>query len=579
MSFHLSRRRSRAILASLVAGALLTLCAPAWALSKGQLDTSFGSSGFANLGSNTRLLATAVQSDGKVVAVGASGVDSGGVHLLVVRFTSSGQLDPSFSGGRVTGRANVVGHAVAIQSDGKIVVAGKSTDSNGSTNAGVFVERFNSNGSVDGGFGSGGVVTTLTGSGNGEGNAVAIDGNEIVVAGDGSITSGPLQDQGFPGVAIVRISPTGHVDSSTVNDLGRYSIATGVAIQPDGKIVIGGTQRGDLQTTQTLAARFNSNGTRDNSFAGGGFVHQYTVNAGYSGFNSVALQPDGKVVLAGTALNGNTGINMLVVRLSSSGVPDGSFGSGGAAQLPASANAQAVNTQNAPYGALGVVVAGGEIFTSGWYATSNGQKQLALWGLTGSGASDSGFGSGGRTLIGHGIDNLQGNSLAIAPDGKLLVAGEDDSIFPQATAGFEARFGGPSTGPVFRPVISRVSARPTRFRAANKGGSTASSGGMKITYNDSQASRMVFTVLQALPGVKRGKKRCVAPPKRKRANCTRIVNKGSFTNNDKKGSNTVHFTGRVRGRKLAPGSYTLQLVPTFQGRTGRSTTIRFQIIR
>ena len=578
MSFHLSRQRSRAILASLVVGVLLTVCAPAWALSKGQLDTSFGSAGFASLGSNTRLLATAVQSDGKVVAVGASGVDSGGVHLLVVRFTSSGQLDSSFSGGRVTGPANVVGHAVAIQSDGKIVVAGKSTDSSGSTNAGVFVERFNSNGSVDGGFGSGGMVTTLTGAGHGEGNAVAMQGNEIVVAGDGSITNGPLQDQGFPGVAIVRISSTGHVDSSSVNDLGRYSIATGVAIQPDGKIVIGGTQRGDLQTTQTLAARFNSNGSRDNSFAGGGFVHQYTVNAGYSGFNAVALQPDGKVVLAGAALNGNTGINMLVVRLTSGGSPDGSFGSGGAVQLPASKSAQAASSQNAPYGALGLVVAGGGIFTAGWY-DNFGQKQLALWGLTGSGSPDSGFGTGGRTLISSDGNNIQGNGFAIAPDGRLLVAGEVDTVFPPASAGFEARFGGPTIAPpIFKPVISRVSARPTRFRAANKGGSTASSGGMKITYNDSQASRMTFTVLQALPGVKRGK-RCVAPPKRKRSNCTRIVIKGSFTHNDSKGTNTVHFTGRVRGHKLAPGSYTLRLVPVFQGHVGRSTTLSFRIIR
>lgn len=449
MTYYLGRARSLCILLGLAIGLSLAITANAWAVGKGQLDTSFGSAGTASLGSNTRLFATAVQSDGKVVAVGASGYGTSAVHLLVVRFTTSGQLDSSFSGGQVTGPANTVGQSVAIQSDGKIVVAGTAItpgDSSGTGKNGIVVARFNSNGSPDGSFGSGGTVGALTNDPDGQGDAVAIDNGEIVVTGAGSITNGPTQDQGYPGVAIVRVSSSGHVDSSTVFDLGRNSIGTGVAIQPDGKIVVSGTQRANLQTTQAIAARFNSNGTQDTSFAGGLFQHQYASNAGYSGFNSVALQPNGDVVLAGGAINGSTGVNALFVRLTSSGALDGSFGSGGALQVPASNNAQSASSEQAPYAALGVAIAGGEIFATGWYDNS-GERELAVWGVTGGGSPDTGFGTGGVTLIQPPNELSQGNGIAIASDGSLLVAGEEDTFLGRTPTGVELRFGGNGSGP------------------------------------------------------------------------------------------------------------------------------------
>ena len=576
MARYLRRLRSPLILIVLAAAVPLASASSASALGKGQLDSSFGSGGIASASSGTELLGTAVQGDGKVVAVGASGVGTPTLHLLVARFTTSGRLDSTFSGGQVTGPANVLGQAVAIQSDGKIVVTGTTTDSTGGSKQGVVVMRLNSNGSRDGGFGSGGVVTTLTGTSHGgQGNAIALaPSGEIIVAGDGAITSGP--DQFFPGVALVRVSKTGHLDSSTVFDLGKYSIATGVAAQPDGKIVVGGTQRGDLQTTQTLAARFNANGTRDTSFAHGLFVHQYAVGAAYSGFNAVALQPDGKVVLAGTALNGSTGINTLVVRLTSGGGLDSSFGSGGAVNISAANNAQSATTQNAPYGALGVVVAAGGIFTAGWYDNFH-LKELALWGLTSNGRLDSGFGSGGRTLVpGSGTNSLQGNAIAIGPTGKLDVAATSIPLLGGGAQGLEAQFGGPTLQPPRTHTISNLHATPRTFRAAKRGGSIGSTG-MKISYTSSVAGKTTFTVLKSLPGVKSGK-RCVAPPKKRRRgqkSCTRTLTLGSFTHNDTTGSNAFRFTGRVRGRALAPGRYTLKIVPNVK----QTFPVRFTIIR
>jgi uncharacterized delta-60 repeat protein len=574
------RPRSVSALILIVLAAAVTLAAAssASALSKGQLDSSFGSGGIASVSSGTELLGTAVQSDGKVVAVGASGVGTPTLHLLVARFTTSGRLDSTFSGGQVTGPANVLGQAVAIQSDGKIVVTGTTTDSTGVSTLGVVVMRLNSNGSRDGRFGSGGVVTTLTRASHGQGNAIAVaPSGEIIVAGDGAITSGP--NQFFPGVALVRVSTTGHLDSSTVFDLGKYSIATGVAVQSNGKIVVGGTQRGDLQTTQTLAARFNSNGTRDTSFAHGLFVHQYAVDAAYSGFNAVALQPDGKVVLAGTALNGGTGINTLVVRLTSGGGLDSSFGSGGAVNISAANNALSASAQNEPYGALGVVVAAGEIFTAGWYDSFH-LKQLALWGLTSTGRLDPGFGSGGQTLVpGSGTNSLQGNAIAIGPTGNLDVAATSIPLLGSGAQGLVAQFGGPPLPPP-RHTISNLRVTSSTFRAAKRGGSIGSTG-MRISYTSSIAGKTVFTVLQPLPGVKSGK-RCVAPPKKRRRgqkSCTRTLTLGSFTHNDTTGSNAFRFTGRVGDRTLAPGRYTLKIVPATLGNVKQTFLVRFTIIR
>ena len=105
----------------------------AQAASPGTLDSSFGSAGAASLGSNTRLFATAVQSNGDVVAVGESGAGTA-TQLLVARFTTSGALDSSFgTGGLVNGPAvagaqGSLARALAIQPDGKIVVVGTATN-------------------------------------------------------------------------------------------------------------------------------------------------------------------------------------------------------------------------------------------------------------------------------------------------------------------------------------------------------------------------------------------------------------------------------------------------------------------
>ena len=174
----------------------------------GSLDTSFSDDGFATtaIGSSAEARAVAVQSDGKIVVAGYSGSGSGH-DLVVVRYHANGTLDTSFgNGGIVTtdvdSGSDDYGMAVALRSDGGIVVAGRS--------GGDFVVvRYTSGGVLDASFGNGGIVTTDIDSGSGDnGEAVALqsDGG-IVVAGFSWIG-------GDADVAVVRYTAAGVLDTS-----------------------------------------------------------------------------------------------------------------------------------------------------------------------------------------------------------------------------------------------------------------------------------------------------------------------------------------------------------------------------
>ena len=431
-----------AVLALLVSGGV----ASAATVGRGQPDPTFGSGGFTGV-SGARLLATSVQSDGKVVAVGDD--EASPQHLLVVRLNSNGTVDSSFNGGHAfLGPAGTVGRAVAVQSDGKIVVAGVAT---GNTSldpiegSGIVVERLNSSGSADGGFGSGGVAVAA-GSG-GIANALAIQSNGKIVVGGSETGPG-----GLPQTAFARFNTNGTLDGSfgsggvATFNLGHYSVANAIVIDNSGRIVFGGSQRANNQSTVFIAGRLNSNGSPDSSFgSGGAFQQQFANGAAVSAAYGVAVQSDNKLVLSGVAGDASLGSTALFVRLTSGGSLDGSFGSGGVTKIPAAANGNQCCDEARSPGAYSVVVSGGEIVGAGMY-DSFGFGRFALWGLNGNGSVDSGFGSGGRFLGPQSNTNVQGMGLAVDSGGDLVVDGFSSGAFA-STTGFAARFGGPSTGP------------------------------------------------------------------------------------------------------------------------------------
>lgn len=274
----------------------------------GKQDTSFGRNGKV-LTPDGQAGAVAIQADGKILAAGERGSN----RFALTRFTSRGRLDRSFgSGGTVvTGFGSggeVYPTALAIQSDGKLVVAGPRFI-NGRTD--LALVRYRSSGRLDPSFGKGGRVMARAG----EPSAVAVqqDGKIVVVAAS----------------AILRYRADGTLDPS-FGVGGKVAIDPGfgaaLAIQADGKLVIAGTGEGRCNCEDPrvfMVARWTSNGSPDLSFGRGGKV--MTAFRDGATADGVAVVRAGKIVASGTV----GGKDFALARYTGSGKLDGSFGKGG----------------------------------------------------------------------------------------------------------------------------------------------------------------------------------------------------------------------------------------------------------
>lgn len=232
---------------------------------------------------------------------------TGGVGRSAAR--GDGDVDRSFgSGGRVTTDLGLddVGNAVAIQADGKLVVAGFSGD-------GFALARYNTDGSSDASFSGDGKVTTDFGTIS-FGYAVTTQRDrKVVVAG----FTRPDPDSDF---ALARYNPDGSLDTSfggdgkVTTDFGANDKAFGVAVQRDGKTVaLGWAGRGS--TASNVLVRYNADGSLDRSFGGDG-----RITSPFFGRSALAIQRNGKIIVAaGGAL----------VRYNADGSLDTSFGGDG----------------------------------------------------------------------------------------------------------------------------------------------------------------------------------------------------------------------------------------------------------
>jgi hypothetical protein len=154
---------------------------------------------------------------------------------------------------------------------------------------------------------------------------------------------------------------------------------------------------------------------------------------------------------------------------------------------------------------------------------------------------------------------------------------------PLGASPFGAQGGAP--GP--RPVIRGMSIRPRAFRALARGGGGAGAGSRRpaatVRFEDSQASATTFTVVELGPTSARAKRECKArahrSPSTRGARCARSVALGRFVRGDRVGRNHFAFSGWIRSRRLAPGSYRLEAVPRFHGLAGLRAVVSFQIVR
>jgi uncharacterized delta-60 repeat protein len=297
-------------------------------LAAGDLDTTFGSGGkvVTPVGSWSDYgCGVAVQSDGKIVVVGYTDDD-----FAVVRYSSSGSLDTSFGGtGKITtslASSSDRAFSVVVQSDGRIVAGGAS--------AGDFaLVRYNPDGTLDESFSDDGIVTTPIGTSNDAINSLAIQPDGKIVAA-GTATSGS-----YLRVALARYDADGTLDTSFSGDgklitgIGISDRIWGVALQPDGKIVAVGDSWNGVQW-DFLVVRCNADGTLDTSFSGDGMLTT-PVGTSHDNGRSVAIQ-NGKIVVAGYSYSteGAGNADFAVVRYNTDGTLDTTFSGDGKATTP-----------------------------------------------------------------------------------------------------------------------------------------------------------------------------------------------------------------------------------------------------
>lgn len=275
----------------------------------GVLDTDFGGTGIKN--SAVYGTSVATQSDGKILVAGG---DRNGFALA--RYNANGSVDFSINTDFGVNGNYGLAESVTVQSDGKIVVVGTTGRPD------FAVARYNDDGSLDTTFGGTGKVTTSFGNAGGGAKSVAvqIDG-KIVVAGYASPESGG--DRLGLAFALVRYNVNGSVDFKTTTDFGiGDDSGKSVALQPDGKILVAGTSYNG-NTPDFALVRYNSNGSLDTTFGGTGKVTT-DFGGGTDTGDGVAIQPDGKIVVAGDSSIGNNG-GFALARYNSNGTLDTFF--------------------------------------------------------------------------------------------------------------------------------------------------------------------------------------------------------------------------------------------------------------
>lgn len=415
----------------------------------GRADGSFGQAGKVTFPQNLafEIYTVVIQADGKIVVAGAQNPGTSvKQQFSLLRYTQNGTLDAGFgnAGQVVTPTGYEYGSVryMVLRNDGKIVVAGDIH--NGTFSPTFLLAQYNTDGSLDNSFGGTGLVKTNMSGGNYQEAALAVqpdgkvllgatgtltryntDGsfnkaistgfyefNAIALGPDGKIVTGGnifLGTNRYTGesdynFAINRYLPDGSPDN-TFNNNGKVTLGinnpddlNALAIQPDGKLVLaGGTAISNFYGLSLyVVARLNLNGSLDNSFRGGGKLIDF-LPAFQSGFRAVAVQPDGKIVTAG---------NKYLYRFNTDGSADNSFSGDGKTN---------VTTNTSGYISI-LVQPDGKILYTG------GDRNFALVRFKPDGTLDS-------TFNGDGIIELNGQSsssyitaVALQPDGKILAA-------------------------------------------------------------------------------------------------------------------------------------------------------------
>lgn len=350
----------------------------------------------------------AIQDDGKIVVVGDL-LPFSGSQMVLARFKTDGSLDPEFNFTGITGVAftgfGSSANDLAIQSDGKIVVAGSS---NSGTGDDIALARFNTDGSLDTSFGIAGRVITDIGIVDDQAFGIALQSDgKIVVTGQ---TMGPDLD-----LVLLRYSADGSLDGGfgsggiTVTDFGGHDAGNSVAIQDDGMIVVAGMTAG----SDFAIARFQSNGTLDNSFGTGGLSAVTFGPSTLDSLNRVLVQADGNIIAAGYSDDGAVQ-TFAVVRVDSDGNLDAGFGTNGLVATPVGADGYS--------GIVDISIQINNKIVAAGYAYDGLEQKFALARYNTNGVLDSGFDGDGVKLAAAGNGGFA-VGVGIQTDGRIVASG------------------------------------------------------------------------------------------------------------------------------------------------------------
>jgi uncharacterized delta-60 repeat protein len=340
---------------------------------------------------------------------------------------AAGDLDPTFGiGGMVTTDLNHstdIANAVAVQPDGKFIVVGQTYKNNDFSGEDFAVARYNADGTLDTTFGAGGRVRT-------DFPGLAAVPSAVVIQADGKIV---VAGGAFPlftflgNFELVRYNPNGSLDRSFGNGgivtttFPEGSYASAVALQPDGKIVAAGTVfvnfiPGESSDTDFALARYNPDGTPDATFGNGGQVSTDFVGLEDDAF-SVLIQPDGKIVAVGSANDPATFYDFAAARYLSSGAIDTTFGVGGKVQTD-------FGDRNFDRARSASLQPDGRIVAAGFAISQNGGVQnFAVARYTSNGILDTTFSRDGKTQIDFGNCCQSATKVLLQSDGKIITVG------------------------------------------------------------------------------------------------------------------------------------------------------------
>lgn len=349
------------------------------------------------------------------------------IYLLVASSRVFGQfaiLDSSFSDdGIMTMFPEGAGYSVAIQDDGKIAIGCYDGTE------GFGVARFNTDGSLDNTFGGDGFSKTTVGLGFNQDENITIQADGKIIAGGTCVCY-----DGYWCCGLARFNSDGTLDNSFNGGQVVYSFndpqthtnsAYGVAITPDQKIITIGRTSTLVNNNVFATARFNSNGTLDSSFGINGIVLTSVANV-YSNPHAVAIQPDGKILVAGSSSSTGAPSSFAIVRYNTDGNLDNSFGTGGKDTIYFGAGGSIGDSYDidVAYG-MALQTNGKIVLTGVSYLGTDTFFTIPIAKYHTNGTLDESFGIGGKTRVS--FPNYKypyGFSIAIQQDNKAVITGK-----------------------------------------------------------------------------------------------------------------------------------------------------------